>query len=188
MSEWDAHVFCTCFQDGLTREPPYPRSDLTVNRFGVVTLVGSTDHSNDPDDLWCWRVGMTKDPPLEARQPCTHDNMKLFDEIFYWPGSYSHAGSYPTTERLIAEGDFPLLAAQIQQPPKYDFSSGGIWVLAQEAPDLLEEVRRLKPLVPAGTAEGDGYFVRTLQALLEASVKTGNPIITHYNGTADGAW
>lgn len=51
MSEWHAHVYCSCFQRGLTIEPPYPRFELTVNRFGVVTLVNSSNHAEDLDPL-----------------------------------------------------------------------------------------------------------------------------------------
>jgi hypothetical protein len=61
VSDWQAHVHCTCFQDGLTTEPPRPRSQLVINRFGVVTIIGSTDHSEDPEDLSAWRCGYFDD-------------------------------------------------------------------------------------------------------------------------------
>lgn len=190
MSEWEGVVFCTCFQDGLTREPPVPRDMLTINKFGIVTLAGSTDHAEDPDDLWCWRVGMTLNRPAneDAPQPCRHHYMKLVSEIFYWPGSRSHTVNYPEFERLVADGDFPLLNELIYRSEGDDYPSGGIWVEANEAAPILAELRRLQPLLPDDAPEGDAYFAATLESLLKASARSGNPIIVHYNGVADGAW
>ena len=127
MSEWDAHVYCTCFRDGLTSDPPYPRSDLTVNRFGVVTLTGSNDHAEDPEKLWCWRVGMTEDGG-EAPSPCAHRDMKVVDAIFYWPGSRSYTDRYPVFESCLADARLPVLAELIYRQQADDYPSGGIWV------------------------------------------------------------
>lgn len=74
MSEWQAHVYCTCFRDGAVQDLPHPRSALTVNRFGVVTLVDSTDHASDPDDLWTWRMRFAEDEQ-GGQPPCAHDQM-----------------------------------------------------------------------------------------------------------------
>ena len=190
MSEWDACVYCTCFQDGLTNDPPYPRSELTVNRFGVVTMVGSTDHAEDPKPLWCWRVGMSVDDPHtdEAPQPCRHHNMKLVDEIFYWPGSVSHVGHYPVFERLVATYELPVLGDLLYRPPADDYPSGGVWTDAEEAQQALRELDELAALAPLDPQTSDSYFAKTLRTLLEASVKTGNPVICNYNGIGDGAW
>lgn len=190
MSEWEAVVYCTCFQDGLTREPPFPTGDLTVNRFGVVTLVGSTDHANDPDALWWWRFGLTTDEGLTDQEtsPCAHDNMHLVDEIFYWPSARSHMGRYPTLEHLVETGEYPLAIEVLYRPEGDDYPSGGIWVCAAEAPPLLEEVRRLRREVPNDSPNASSNFIETLESLLEASADTRNPIIVHYNGLIDGAW
>lgn len=187
MSEWDAHVFCTCFRDGLTSEPPYPRSDLTVNRFGVVTLAGSKDHAEDPEDLWCWRVGMTEDGD-KAPPPCAHTDMKIVDTVFYWPGSRSYTARHPVFESSLADNRLPVLTELIYRQQADDYPSGGIWTSAGEAVEALAELRVLTPRLPAGLPTGDAYFARTLADLLTASVETGNPIILHYNGLIDGAW
>ncbi|WP_018180902.1 hypothetical protein [Jongsikchunia kroppenstedtii] len=186
MSEWDAHVHCTCFLDGLTSAPPYPRSELTVNRFGVVTLLHSHDHSEDPEDLWCWRVGMTADG-ADAPQPCRHDNMKLVDEIFYWPGSVTHVGRYPAAESLIRDLGLSRLDAAIHRPANYDFASGGIWMYSTEAAECLDELHRLVKMPLEGIGN-ERTFIDALEILLPAAVETSNPIICHYNGVADDAW
>lgn len=187
MSEWDAHVHCTCFRDGLTSEPPYPRSDLTVNRFGVVTLVGGNDHAEDPKELWCWRVGMTEDGG-EARPPCAHSDMKLVDAIFYWPGSRSYTASYPVFEDSLADSELPTLTGLIYRQQADDYPSGGIWVTASEAVEALAELHTLMEKLPAEMPADDTYFAHVLTGLLTASVETGNPVILHYNGLIDGAW
>jgi len=187
MSEWDAHVYCTCFRDGLTSEAPYPRSDLTVNRFGVVTLVGSDDHAEDPEDLWCWRVGMAEDGG-EAPPPCAHNDMKIVDAIFYWPGSRSYTARYPVFEEALANANLPVLSELIYRQQADDYPSGGIWATAREAVEALAELRVLTQTLPDEMPAADAYFARTLTDLLSASATTGNPVILHYNGLIDGAW
>lgn len=189
MSEWDAHVHCTCFQDGLTTEPPYPRSELIVNRFGVVTLAGSTDHSEDPDDLWSWRCGYSEDG-YEVPYPCEHDQMKLVSiSPFYAPDTWPRVDpAYPQLEGVLATSDCTVLRELFRRHPTYDHPSGGIWVLAEEADRALNEWSGLLTQFPADLAPGDAYFVEEFPKLLKASVQTGNPIICHHNGVGDGAW
>lgn len=187
MSEWDAHVYCTCFQEGRTSEPPYPRSELIVNKCGVVTLVGSDDHSKDPEDLRGWRVGWGVDG-REAPNPCEHDDMMLVDEILYFPGSYWHELPYPCVEEQVSDKDFPRLQELFARGAPRDFPSGGIWAVASEAQSLLSEAQALRRLLPEDCAHFCHGMITTLIRLLEASKETGNPIITHYNGTIDGAW
>lgn len=187
MSEWEGHVYCTCFQGGLTGEPPCPRSDLTVNRFGIVTLVGSTDHAEDPDALWCWRMGMTENGD-DTAPACAHRDIKIVDEIFYWPGSRFHTAQYPVLERVLENADLPMLSELLHRPPADDYRSGGIWATAQESAEALEELRTLRTMLPAEMPADDEYFARTLSKLLGASIATGNPIILHYNGVGDGEW
>lgn len=187
MSEWDAHVYCTCFLKGLTSDPPYPRSELTVNRFGVVTLNGSEDHSKDPEDLWGWRVGWGMDG-CEVPSPCEHDDMMLIDEIFYFPGSYWHELPYPCVENRVGGADFSLLQELFARGAPTDFPSGGIWAVAAEALGLLGEAQQLIRLLQRDCPHFCYGMTKTLIRLLGASEQTGNPIITHYNGTIDGAW
>jgi len=189
MSEWDAHVHCTCFQDGLTTEPPYPRSELTVNRFGVVTLAGSTDHAEDPDDLWNWRFGYSGDG-CDAPFPCSHDGMKLVSvSPFYTQANWRRMDPvYPQLESILGASDCPVLNEVFHRQNAYDYPSGGIWVLAEEGARVLTELLGLLPHLPADLAPGDAHFIRHFRALLEASVETGNPIICHNNGVGDGAW
>lgn len=96
-----------------------------MNRFGVVTLVGSSDHAEDPDDLWRWRVGMTEDC-ADAPGPCSHDYMKLVDKIFYWPGSRSYAARYAVFEAALADSMAPVLSELIYRQQADDYPSGGI--------------------------------------------------------------
>lgn len=192
MSEWQAHVHCTCFQNGLTTEPPYPRSALTINRFGVVTMIGSTDHSEDPEDLWNWRAGYHDDGdgPLEERPACAHHGMQLVCvHPFYTQATWRRMESlYPHVEHLLDASTFPSLNEVFYRHPAYDYPSGGIWVRAQEAPGTLAELSRLSHNLPADLDPGDGYFIESLCALLRASVLTRNPVICHNNGVIDGAW
>ena len=190
MSEWQAIVYCTCFQSGLTREPPLPRAELRVNRFGVVTLVGGTDHAEDPDELWCWRVGMSIDGDGDdAPQPCRHESMLEADEIFYWPGARAHAIRYPDAEDAIVAGDFPVLRELVYRPEGNDYASGGIWIHPTEAVAALAETRRLGGMLEdIESPDGALVFVDVLEILLGASVATRNPVIVHYNGVIDGAW
>lgn len=187
MSDWNAHVYCTCFQDGMASTPPYPRSNLTVNRFGVVTLVGSNDHAEDPDDLWCWRVGMTEDGG-STPSPCTHNDMKIVDTIFYWPGSRSYVLHCPVFEDSLNDVDFPVLTELVYRPQADDYPSGGIWATASEAVAALAELRALTETLPTSMTADDAHFVRELTELFTAAIATGNPIILHYDGIVDGAW
>lgn len=187
MSEWQAHVFCTCFKDGSTSEPPLPRTALEVNRFGVVTLKGSVDHSEDPDELWCWRVGMTVDGS-DAPHPCEHDWMKLVDLIFYWPGSFYHEIRQPLVEQLVEDAGLVMLADLIHRKEAPDYPSGGVWASSSEASELLSELITLEKAMPDDAFVGEVRFVSDLKLLLTASESTGNPVICHYNGIIDGAW
>lgn len=200
MSEWDAQVYCTCFQDRLLEiEPPYPRSQLTVNRFGIVTLVGSTNHADDPDDLWDWRCGWSgeDDDRDESRcSPCSHDWMRLVSASpFYTPASWQRRRMNPEVAYEQLEGtlyahkdESPVLSDVLYRDEEHDYPSGGVWVVSSEAGLALDELLRLIPLLPTPLNKADDYFVTNLRALLEASVKTGNPIICHYNGIIDGAF
>lgn len=191
VSEWMAVVYCTCFQDGLTREPPLDRTQLTVNRFGVVTVVGSEDHSEDPERLWHWRVGMAlfDESDIDDAPPaCEHHDMHVMDEIFYWPGARAHAMRVPIVEAAAAAGDFPLLTELLYRPEAHDYPSGGAWCWPREAQPLMNELTRLRDELPDTTPPGEQAFVEQLDQLLQASSETGNPIILHYNGIGDDAW
>lgn len=193
MSEWQAHVHCTCFQKELTTEPPYPRSELTINRFGVVTMIASTDHAEDPEDLWNWRFGYldgADGSALPGKPPCSHDHMQLVCAYpFYVPATWRRIESaYPQVESIVTSTAFPVLNELYDRHPAYDYPSGGIWVSAEESAPALAELSTLLAQHHADLAPGDAYFITNLQALLEASVQTCNPIIGHYNGVGDGAW
>lgn len=192
MSEWEAHVYCTCFQEGLTSEPPYPRSELTVNRFGVVTSIGSIDHAKDPDDLWNWRGGFVADGDglRDGSPPCAHDHMELaWARPFYLQANWRRMESaYPQVEEALRASAVPVLNEVFYRHPSYDYPSGGIWLPAEEAAPALAEMSVLLPGLPTDLRSADAYFIRNLQSLLEASVQTGNPIICHNNGVGDGAW
>lgn len=190
MSDWEAMVHCTCFQDGLVQiEPPYPRAQLTVNRFGVVTLAGSTDHSRDPGDLWDWRLGEPDEGYGDdgSCRPCAHDRMRFVSVCpFLTPANWHRAyPPYPQVQALLHA--FPTLAEIICRKQENDYASGGVWVEGDEAAGALEELERLLLLMPAGVNPGDAYFVGNLRELLRASAATKNPIIVHYNGMVD-AW
>lgn len=187
MSEWDAFVSCTCFQDGKASTPPHPIDELEVNEFGIVTLKASALPGDDPDDLWDWREGLTTD---ETRfgTACPHESMRLVHRIFYWPGSRSHTPQYPLVEHLVATGDFPVLGELIYRPEGNERPSGGIWMRACEAEGIHVEVSRLARVMPPGDPAQDDHFVAALLELAAAAMTTGNPVVVHYNGLVDGAW
>lgn len=190
MSEWDAFVFCTCFQDGLTTEPPYPRSDLTINRFGVVTLADSTDHTKDPETLMDWRQGWGGfDLPFdEPNPPCVHEYMKLVSvSPFYTPANWPDTDPHEF-QGWLNDSECPVLSEVLYRRQFPDYPSGGIWVVGKEVGAALAELVRFVPRVRRGLRTEDAYFLENLQTLLEASVQTGNPIICHYNGIADDGW
>jgi hypothetical protein len=78
MSETWTYVACTCFRDGLTSEPPVPRSELAYDRFGNVLMVGSRSGDDDPEALWDWRSGWEEHVP----RACQHDFMRVIEEIW----------------------------------------------------------------------------------------------------------
>lgn len=182
MSEWEAFVCCTCYRDGRATEPPCSHDELMVNHHGIVTLKRSKNPGQDPDDLWNWRVGDRGD--LTGRA-CVHPWMHVVDEIFYWPGSFSHPASYPTVERLVGGPDYPNLNEAIHSPPQYEYASGGIWLTAAQAAETLAELTSLRAKSSRDLDIADVHFLEVLARLLIASTGTGNPIINHYNGVGD---
>ena len=187
MSEWYGFVACTCYQQGRTTEPPYPREQLTVNEFGIVTLQSSATPDEDPDTLYEWRRGLREDDQ-KFGTACEHEHMRLIDEIFYWPGARAHTGRYDAVEQLLADDTYPRLRGVVYAPEGSEYPSGGTWVRPHQAGPALADLERLKAQLPADLAVGDADFLRTLETLLEASVRTRNPIVTHYSGIIDGAW
>lgn len=107
MSEHEAYVACTCFRDGLTSEPPVPRSALTFDRFGNVTLRSSRSPEEDPEPLWDWRSGWEEvGPPA-----CAHDHMRLAERIWStgnWResevGATISAGPYSALHEVLDNG------------------------------------------------------------------------------------
>ncbi|MDX1876993.1 hypothetical protein SBE55_04085 [Mycolicibacterium sp. 141076] len=72
----DAHVACNCFRDGLSAEPPVPRSMLTVNECGDVELIDEQNCDFDmANDVYDWTI-----------HACTHEDMKFVSE---WVGNIS---------------------------------------------------------------------------------------------------
>ena len=75
MSENEVYVACTCYQDGLTTEPPIPRSDIVFDRFGNIMRRGSQTPEDDPEEFWEWRDD----------HACQHYEMRLIEEIWHAP-------------------------------------------------------------------------------------------------------
>ncbi len=72
MSETYAYVACTCWRDGLTTDPPIPRSEVVYDRFGNIMIRGSLTPDDDTEEFWDWRY----------EQACSHHDMRLIEDIW----------------------------------------------------------------------------------------------------------
>lgn len=62
----DAYVACTCYRDGLTSEPPLPRSQLTIDERGDVVLVDDDDDVDVWHAIWNWQESACPHPSMKA--------------------------------------------------------------------------------------------------------------------------
>ena len=148
-------------------------------------MATSTVPADDPPSLREWRAGRDANLERSARRACEHEDMRLIDTFFYWPGARSHAGAYPIVETTVSTGLSSNLERALTKPVARDYPSGGVWLDPAEASAALVEIPGLLSRLGNG-AETD--FVDIVRRLLAASVTTGNPVVTHYNGICDGAW
>ena len=151
----DARVCCNCVKEGIAL--PHPFSNLIVfEETGEPTLKSEAEISLEQwleHDKWhdksCSHAGYLVRKWL--------GNMALVAHVRHFLESNS-----PTR--------FPLLRTRVV----YSGIHAGDWIAAQDAPELLDEVRKLlgctkDPLII--------QFTNDLIELADASIATGNPIV-----------
>ncbi|WP_156393580.1 hypothetical protein [Nocardioides sp. Root140] len=127
MSEHYLYVACSCFRDGRTTEPPFPRAKLGFDRYGNVKLAAEKSPEDSPDGLWEWR----------DNKACEHHDMRLVDRIY--EGSRAD-WDYPYVEQAIAGEGFERLRELLHRDVSGD---AAIFATADEAAAGLAEMQEL---------------------------------------------
>ena len=133
MSETYAYVACTCFRDGVSSDPPVPRSQLMLDPYGNVIMRSSHTGDDDPESLFDWRAGWDERRPAA----CTHHHMRLAEEI--WTSSGCHDDR---VDRLLEESGAPRLR-EILEEGRGVGSWAHVIATPDDARDALPELDRI---------------------------------------------
>lgn len=175
----DAAVYCNCWRDGKTTEPPVPRECVHLDEDGWVW-------NSNPD--WTpgaqpgteeWVRGMATDIAFDSwkqSQACPHDNMQLVSaRIANWSG----VGGLL---QALQEGGEDQFATVLTELPTSNDGSTSPELAARMLNELnvfLELEAQGQLSIPAygfGDREARSFTIEALQTVCRVSVASGNPI------------
>jgi len=173
MSEHEAFVACRCYRDGLASPPPIDPALLDFDRFGQIRpigLYGMEDTENEA--LWQWWDS----------EACAHEGMREM-RLICW----AEQPGIGVIKDALDAGQCPALAEVLERGSRFDSAT----VVAD--PELAaSDLTELQAVFE--NADGDserhlldaGYRFVELHDFLNASVKTGNPVVGFHNGCSLG--
>jgi hypothetical protein len=175
----DAAVYCNCWRDGKTAEPPIPREWVNVDEDGWVWNSNPTWPPGAQEGTPEYDQAMAKDIAFDVWKvngACSHENMQLVHErIANWSG----VGGLRQALREAGESEFATVLAELPE------GNGGHTPSAL-ALRMVEEIDRFLALLADGRSPVPPYGFRTedartrtieaIQTVCRVSVESGNPV------------
>jgi hypothetical protein len=155
----DAHVYCRCIQDGKAKAHPFPGL-LTYDPINGADLRdGATDEQIAANDKWFYRS-------------CQHEAVAASERL----GNMTWIAEVREVLRGREKGkDFPVLLRKVV----YNGIHSGDHLSMEDVIKLQKEIAKAKliRLPDRETSKMFKDFVRSIDRLCKASIKTGNPIV-----------
>lgn len=173
MSEHEAFVARNCFRDGLASQPPIDPAEFDYDRFGQIKPIGlyGMDYTED-EALWQW---------WESKA-CAHEGMR--EICLIWRAERPDIGAI---KNALATGLCPALTEILERGSQFDTA-----VVIAEPELAASALTELQAVLDRAGGDSERHLLDAgcgfleLHDLLNASVRTGNPMVGFYNGSGLG--
>lgn len=173
MSEQEAFVACNCFRGGLASQPPIDPAEFDYDRFGQIKPIGLYGMDDTEDEaLWQW---------WESKA-CAHEGMR--EICLIWRAERPDIGAI---KNALDTGLCPALTEILERGSQFDTA-----VVIAEPELAASALTELQAVLDRAGGDSErhlldaGYGFLELHDLLNASVRTGNPMVGFYNGSGLG--